>query len=397
MSTTTITQIDSRSSAKAKEPYSREHTVASLAVQRAVLVSKKVLNSVDCGELAKGDDTPVSLADFASQALIVSALHNAFPHDIIVGEEDASALRKDEQLANSVWDLVRSTHLDNATIEEALARPQSKEEMMDLIDLAGSSEPNAEARVWTIDPIDGTLTYLQGKQYSVVASLMEKGQQVVSTIACPHIRLSPRGDGGARPIISEAEPDVDKSEGAGFIVSAIKGQGVFTRPLRTGGLAEAERVEKRKRVQVVQDLVFAESTQTYTPQFEDRHLIAEELGVPWPVTGPLRIYSTQLRYVALALGSCDVVLRLPQKLSQQPWIWDHAGGMLMYEELGGKVTDLRGQDMVMTSGRKLTRNYGILAAPAEWHEKVLGASQKVLKRYDKFRDYVEKGVDADLA
>jgi 3'(2'), 5'-bisphosphate nucleotidase len=72
------------------DSYEHERKIAQLAVQKAVIVTKKLLQLVQKGELAKGDKTSVSLADFAAQALLVAAIHHSFPDDIIVGEEDTS-------------------------------------------------------------------------------------------------------------------------------------------------------------------------------------------------------------------------------------------------------------------------------------------------------------------
>src|SRR5277367_3223340 len=114
-------------------PFSRERLLAELAVQRASILTKKVLSAVNKGLLSKTDSTPVTIADFAAQALLISAIHHAFPSDQFVGEEDSDALRKDEQLLQSVWELVSSTHLDDAESEGLLASPVSVEEMLDII------------------------------------------------------------------------------------------------------------------------------------------------------------------------------------------------------------------------------------------------------------------------
>jgi 3'(2'), 5'-bisphosphate nucleotidase len=34
--------------------------------------------------------------------------------------------------------------------------------------------------------------------------------------------------------------------------------------------------------------------------------------------------------------------------------WDHAGGVLIYEEAGGKVTDLDGKAIDFSTGRKMS-------------------------------------------
>src|ERR1700753_113116 len=109
--------------------YCYEPFIGLLSVQRAVLATKAVLQSLEKGVLSKSDASPVSLADFAGQALIVSAIHSAFPKDIIVGEEDASSLRSNLTLAQEVWELVQKTRLKDEESEKALSKPNSLEHM----------------------------------------------------------------------------------------------------------------------------------------------------------------------------------------------------------------------------------------------------------------------------
>ena len=54
--------------------FERERQIAELAVQRAVLLTKTVLASMDKGAVSKADYTPVTLADFGGQALLVAAI-----------------------------------------------------------------------------------------------------------------------------------------------------------------------------------------------------------------------------------------------------------------------------------------------------------------------------------
>jgi hypothetical protein len=103
-----LTEVPLQTNAMA-ESYERERRIAELAVQKAVIVTKKVLSSVEIGEFRKGDRTSVSLADFAAQALLVAAIHHNFPGDTIVGEEETAILRSDPKIADRVWELVSTT------------------------------------------------------------------------------------------------------------------------------------------------------------------------------------------------------------------------------------------------------------------------------------------------
>lgn len=69
--------------------------------------------------------TPVTIVDFAAQASIIPAIHNAFPDDDIVGEEDSTALCKDPDLLDREWELATSTHLDDEISESLLHTPRA--------------------------------------------------------------------------------------------------------------------------------------------------------------------------------------------------------------------------------------------------------------------------------
>lgn len=352
-----------------------ELQLAELAVQRAVLVTRKVLANVEKGEISKSNKTPVSLADFAAQALLVATIHGTFPSDTIIGEEDTSALRGNAEMTKQVWELVSSTHLEDAECERILHSPASSEEMLHLIDLGGKTYSGSNGRVWMIDPVDGTKGFLDGGQYVVCATLCVDGIERVAAFGCPHINV----DSGR---ISEHDT---YTSGPGYLVSAVKGAGAHIRPLSNGSLLESTKIDSNKSISDFSTLRFAENHTTASPQFSDRWKVAEKLGAKWD---PIHIFSTQLRYIALALGTCDVVLRTPQPGDAASHVWDHAGGAMIFVEAGGKVTDLNGKNLVFTAGRNLTENFGLVAAPEDAHARILEATQEVFSGYPEYRDVV---------
>ena len=52
-------------------------------------------------------------------------------------------------------------------------------------------------------------------------------------------------------------------------------------------------------------------------------------------------------------------------------IWDHAAGLIVVEEAGGRVTDVRGNALDFAHGRKLENNAGIIATNGLIHDRVL--------------------------
>ena len=181
--------------------YTAELRLALRAVHSASLITKSVLRSLSNNVSAetKADDSPVTIADFAAQAILISALHAVYPQDSFLGEESADALRQNEQLADRVWSLVLQAKEEahagesekggaqNVRGEAGLAFPKSKEEMFEHIDRGGKGEVTGRGRVWVMDPIDGTATFMQGQQYAVCLCLLVNGEQQVGVIGCPNL------------------------------------------------------------------------------------------------------------------------------------------------------------------------------------------------------------------
>ena len=73
--------------------YERELAVAIAAVHEASRLCRAVATEISADVLAKKDKSPVTVADFGSQALICRALIESFPDDPVIAEEDATELR----------------------------------------------------------------------------------------------------------------------------------------------------------------------------------------------------------------------------------------------------------------------------------------------------------------
>lgn len=351
-------------------PYAKELQIAELTVQRAVLATKRVLGADRSNGMDKDDDTPVTIGDLAAQALIVSALHHAFPEDTFLGEETAKMLRADDGLAEKVWELVRTTHLDIASDvqveEEILATPTSKEEMMDLIDL-GMGEgfgKKKKGRIWVMDPIDGTLTFMRGQQYAVCLCLLEDGKQKVAVLGCPNLSLE------QLPI---TENTVSKE--GGYLVSTKVECGVTLRRISSGSLQPAKRAVSRGIFKSLSQLGNIEALESNSMDHVKNKMVAEKLGMSWP---GVDIWSQQMKYIAMAVGGHDVMVRIPVNDGHRTALWDHAGGHLLAEEMGIKITDVEGKDIDFGEGRRFYKNLGNVAAPVALHAQVLKTVQEVM-------------------
>ena len=139
----------------------------------------------------KSDGSPVTVADFGSQATIGRIIGDRFPEDAIVAEEDSQALRTDSKLLDRVASFV-SQRGENTS-------PQM---ICGWID-RGRGEIGQ--RFWTLDPIDGTKGFLRGDQYAIALALIVNGVVQLGVLGCPNLRLKWKSAGEARGCLFVAE------------------------------------------------------------------------------------------------------------------------------------------------------------------------------------------------
>jgi 3'(2'), 5'-bisphosphate nucleotidase len=201
--------------------------------------------------------------------------------------------------------------------------------------------------------------------------LLVDGVEKMAAFGCPHIKLDAAG-------ISESDTF---TKCPGYLISAVEGEGTLTRPLSSGALFNSKLLQKRQTIDNFENLRFLKTSRQPHHKCPDRQKIAAQLGAPWE---PIHIYSTQLRYLSLALGFSDVVLRTPLPKDAPAHAWDHAGGAMIFKEAGGKVTDLNGKPLIFTAGRELTGNFGLIAAPESIHARVVDAVKAVFSSYPEY-------------
>ena len=81
----------------------------------------------------------------------------------------------------------------------------------------------------------------------------------------------------------------------------------------------------------------------------------------------------------VARGEACIYLRLPKSATYQEKIWDHAAGVVVVEQAGGRVTDAYGRELDFSLGRELTANSGIVATNGLLHDQVLAAVRPALE------------------
>lgn len=351
-----------------KMSYDKELHIAQLAVQRATLLTQRVFHEKVKGTLSKDDKSPVTIGDFAAQALIIHAMRKNFPRDEIVGEEEASTLRENQALTSQVWELVREASLEDQGAEKELGGSVGNvEQMLQAID-AGNSAGGPTGRIWALDPIDGTKGYLRGGQYAVCLALIEDGDVKVGVLGCPNLPVD-----DSAPLSADVGEEGTDGTGRGVLFSAVTGLGATSRPLGRGVLQNSQPI-RMKEVSDITRASFCESVEPGHSSHGDQAEIAKKLGI----TNQSVRMDSQAKYGSIARGAGDLYLRLPVNNTYQEKIWDHAAGDLIVREAGGSVTDAEGRRLDFGRGRTLKGNKGVVAAPKAVHDQVLDAVKSVL-------------------
>jgi 3'(2'), 5'-bisphosphate nucleotidase len=172
-----------------------EVDAALAAVTAASRVCSAAQGRLAAGDtLTKSDDSPVTVADFASQAVVCAELGEALGEVLMIGEEDADDLRADtdNELLAAVTGLVRgeregASHLN---VFEWIAKGTSADRTASF------------GRYWTLDPIDGTKGFLRGDQYAVALGLIDNGEVILGVLGCPNL---PNPDGSRGAIFAAVE------------------------------------------------------------------------------------------------------------------------------------------------------------------------------------------------
>jgi len=353
--------------------------VALLSVLHASRVTRHLqpIGSSDIQTLSKKDASPVTVGDFASQAVALHTIHNTFANsDMYIAEEGSDALRNDEELLEKVWGAVNHVHTGDLNSEEELLKA------IDYGQGIGEEDQSlvTKRRVWVLDPIDGTKGFLRGRflggQYCIALALIEDGEPVVSVLGCPNLPLPSSESTKAIPYGAWSENEVKNdaatgssnglfSSSRGCLFVAVRGGGSYEIPLHVleKYLLEQSPPESTSANLPWKRLHVTANDGTAKAKHEATFCLGVERGFSDPKGTVLKIAQVihgpdalivdddgikdiknsirmdgQGKYGLLARGDAEYFLRLP-KDGYIDWIWDVAAGYLCLKEAGGKMSD----------------------------------------------------------
>ncbi len=315
-------------------------SIALRAVRAAAALCQTVQADIDNTVATKDDRSPVTVADFGSQALICHALQQAFPDTPVIAEEDSTMLQTEEQ-----------AHI----LQQVVARVQTHEPAANAESVCRwIDHGNADRyhdRFWTLDPIDGTKGFVRGDQYAIALALVENGVPTVAALGCPNL-----------------PDDLDNPTSHGQVFIAVRDEGAMQfslgdpdaagTPIYTRDTAQSEEAR------------FCDSFVSAHSAHDKAKEVGDMLGISAP---PIRMDS-QAKYAIVARGDANIYFRLPRPGSDYTEkIWDHAAGRLVVEAAGGRVSDMHGEPLDFTHAPLLSENTGVVATSGAIHDDVIQA------------------------
>ena len=276
----------------------------------------------------KKDRSPVTIADYATQAVINHHLHTQFPDIPMIGEEDSEELQQPEN-ASVLSAAISEVRKIGIEVEEAA--------FCDWID-EGQTTTYSDL-FWTLDPIDGTKGFLRKEQYAISLALVKEGVIVMGFLACPNLK-------------------------GGTLYYAIQGQGAFVSRLEDPLDFQPIRVSSQSDITAYRMCESVESGHS-------SHDLMDQIKQSLTIKGESLRIDSQAKYASVACGDAECYLRLPTRIDYREKIWDHAGGVIIVEEAGGIVSDVHGKKLDFTQGYSLKENSGVVVSNGARHYEIV--------------------------
>jgi HAL2 family 3'(2'),5'-bisphosphate nucleotidase len=386
-----------------------------LAVRKACFITQKVQGTVHVH--LKSDASPVTVGDFAAQSIITRTLceelglnSTCLDEFRLIAEEDSTSFETEE--GSKILDAVVET-LNNGSKEEENGTSSTfaststssstttntnvltpdidinmtnsvtkvpywtRSNVIDILSVGRFTSDIDSLPYFMCDPIDGTKGFInpypssRHGHYAIGLAFFISGRPVLSVIACPNLPT---------PTWTSTSPNLDIELGIhrGCLFIAEAGNGAYMESLYTtdvnNSYKDAIKLNCSLKEYIPSELVLAES---FDPGHSDKEAslkVIKALGLgKGGKEDAIRIDSMS-KYCLVARGDAHLYLRFPDP-KRSECSWDHAMGSLLVTEAGGFVTDCFGKELDFTTGRSLSRNYGIIAAcNKELHEKALQAT-----------------------
>ncbi|GKY99234.1 hypothetical protein MPSEU_000878700 [Mayamaea pseudoterrestris] len=387
-------------------PRRHDVLVALSAVRKACRVTRALQPDFEAsctktsliGTIQKRDLSPVTVADYAVQAVVLNHLQQvAVANGDNVGyiaEEDSSSLQNDEILCQQV--MQESGMLDRQDLWNTIDLGKSYTKWRDCDDNVAVTDASRQAnqslpmllrrprRIWCLDPIDGTKGFLRGKktggQYCIALALLEDGVPTIGILGCPN--LPTRVDDETYSWSDKENETNNQAHTRGCIFVASRDGGCFQLPLACNGV-RGIRLQATASENGAQRLLsdgrfcigvekFSDASGQCAGMAQYIHG-ADALDQDGEIINARRMDS-QAKHGVIARGGAEFYVRLPRP-GYVEWIWDHAAGNVVIEEAGGQMTDTNGQPIDFSLGAKLSEKVSgvLMSCGGEFHQALVDA------------------------
>ena len=276
-----------------QQTYDREMAVAlELAREAGAAILDLYEGPLDIQQKTGANDRePVTQADTLANEIIVQRLGREFPNDGILAEESVDTIRR----------------LD-------------------------------KARVWMIDPLDGTTGFIDGNgDFAVQIGLTEDGQCVLGVVYQPL---------------------------TGVLYRAVQGGGTWIE--RPGSATEQARVSDRVEISTMR---LAASRSHRSPRMDT---VVEAFGLKEEV----RRGSVGIKVGLIVEQQCDLYVHLSPRTKQ----WDTCAPEIILREAGGSITDLFGRRLSYNLAEVQNRN-GVVASNGVSHSRIVESLAPLLIQF----------------
>lgn len=351
-------------SAKIMSHWAQYAEIALKVVRAASLASKSIQKELlDENVIQKKDLSPVTYADYVIQATI--ALHlkeNIHSEFKMIAEEDSMYLRSEEgsKQLDLVVKAVNSINNNKAkyTSEDILG-------ILDDCHYSGSSKED----YWVLDPIDGTVGFINNDQYAIGLAYISGGEPVIGVMGCPNLNYHGLNKYLTKPYCY-VESDRDRNrkfDSSGCVFTAIRGNGTVCYDLNSheSRSVRASQLSSGHATCPAEALTVISRHNSNRSNYVD--LVLNGLNM-----NQLPIYMDSMcKYAVVARGDVSVYIRHHCIPNYRENVWDHAAGSIVLQEAGGIVTDIFNTPLDFSLGDKLFKNEGIVASAPGIHEHVI--------------------------
>ncbi|MFX0075478.1 MAG: inositol monophosphatase family protein [Candidatus Hermodarchaeota archaeon] len=301
--------------------YSEELSLAIELVKRASKITEW-FRTKHSSSFTKEDDSPVTLADFASQIFIISMIKKSFPGDQIIAEEESGVL-----LNSSAENAIRKCF--NAL------QIKIGENLKDTLNYRGDSSN----RQWTVDPVDGTKGFQRNLAYAIGIGFMVRSEPTLCAISVPNYSNTKLSIFSAK-----------KNHGA----KASYGDQGFT------------------NINVSETSDLSTSRMSYSLHYNKPWVLdlAKSLGITNFI--PM---DSMAKLCMVAEGSAEIYVK-PMNI-QRSFTWDFLPGELLVREAGGMVTDLQGKSVNYVDEKCVVSAPGLIASNGINHNEIIEALKSI--------------------